>query len=239
MAAQVTQQLPLVEDPLLNAYVRRLGMLLARESARPRLEYEFYIINSAMVNAFALPGGHIYLTRGLIERTRNGSELAGVLAHEIGHVAARHGIQKLERHLRTGSLVGVMYEMILGGEPDLLRNNGLELAGVVWSASHSREDEREADRLAVDYLVDAGVDPGGIVSLLETLLREEASDSMRGAEAWFSTHPMTAERIREARSEIADGRQEAPDVEDLRLTSYPAFLRRISALPPPADLFHP
>ena len=103
MAAQVTQQLPLVEDPLLNAYVRRLGLLLAGESERPGLEYEFYIINSAMVNAFALPGGHIYLTRGLIERTENGAELAGVLAHEIGHVAARHGIQKLERHLRTGS----------------------------------------------------------------------------------------------------------------------------------------
>src|SRR5690606_18559669 len=140
--------------------------------ARPELEYHFYLIDSPVVNAFALPGGHIYLTRGLIERTRSGAEFAGVLAHEIGHIAARHGVQKLQRYLRTGSLVNVLYETLLGGEPELLRENSLQLATCVWSARHSRQDERDADRLAVHYLARSGVDPHAVLSLLETLMRE-------------------------------------------------------------------
>ena len=121
MAADINAQLPLVGDPVLNAYVGSLGRVLASVSERPNLEYRFYVINSSSVNAFALPGGHIYLTRGLIEHTRTGSELAAALAHEIGHVAERHGVDKMQRQLRTGSLVSVLYNVFLGGEPDLLR----------------------------------------------------------------------------------------------------------------------
>jgi predicted Zn-dependent protease len=234
MAAEINAQLPLIADPLLNIYVNDLGRGIADVSGRPALDYRFYIIDSRTVNAFALPGGHIYITRGLINRTRTGPELAGVLAHEIGHVAARHGVQKLERHLRTGSLVALMYQFILGGEPDLLRSNSLRLAGTLWNASHSREDEEEADRLAVDYLLDSRIDPEGIVTLLETLLEEEVADSGVVA-AWFSTHPMTASRIRIAEREIDDEMTDDHPPPDRELSSYPAFMRRISALPPPPD----
>ena len=241
MAAELNQYLPLVEDPLLRAYVTRLGRQLVEASGRPGLNYRFEIINSAEANAFALPGGHIYLTRGLIERTRTGAELAGVLAHEVGHVAARHGVQKLERHLRTGSLVSMMYQMILGGEPALLRQRGLELAGVLWNAQHSREDEEEADRLAVEYLLESGLDPRGIVSLLETLLAEEqAAGSTAPASAWFSTHPMTQTRIAITREEIREELAEDDSrARRLQLASYPAFLRRVASLPPPPDALAP
>jgi predicted Zn-dependent protease len=234
MAANINAQIPLVHNPLLNAYLTSLGQAIASVSQRPALHYRFYIINSATVNAFALPGGHVYVTRGLIERTESAPELAGVLAHEIGHVVERHGVEKLQRHLRTGSLVSVMYNILFGGEPGLLRENAVRLSGVLWSASHSREDEEEADELAVEYLLRAGVNPDGIVTLLETLLAEEQADTSRVA-SWFSTHPLTAQRIQLARAEIRDERDETKPVADLQLTSYPSFLKLVGMLPPPPD----
>jgi predicted Zn-dependent protease len=239
MAAEVNAHLPLVHDPVLNAYVTNLGRMLAKVSMRPKLDYHFYLINSAEVNAFALPGGYVYVTRGLVEETSGGDELAAVMAHEIGHVAARHGVEKLERYMRTGSLVNFLYTIILGGEPRLLRENALQLTGVLWSASHSREDEKKADQLAVDYLIRAGIDPNGMVTILETLLREEQADSARGTEvaAWFSTHPLTSTRIVEAKQDIRNElRQErSPSAPPFRITSYPAFLERVHMLPTPPD----
>ncbi|CAN5665223.1 M48 family metallopeptidase [soil metagenome] len=235
MAQDINGQIPLVDEPLLTHYVGTVGNSLASVSDRPHIPYNFYIINSAMVNAFALPGGHIYVTRGLMERTETGKELAGVLAHEIGHVAARHGVQKLQRHLRTGSMVNMLYTLILGGEPALLRRNSLQLAGVVWSASHSREDEEEADRLAVEYLGRAGIDPEGIVTLLQSLMEDGAEDTSRIA-SWFSTHPMTFERIAVAQQEIAQAETDdlSPALER-RIASFPVFLRLLAALPPAPD----
>jgi beta-barrel assembly-enhancing protease len=238
MAATVNQQLSLVRNPLLNAYVSSLGRAIAAVSGRPGLDYHFYIINSDAVNAFALPGGHVYITRGLIERTRSGPELAGVLAHEIGHVVRRHGVEKLQRHLRTGSLVNVLYSIILGGEPTLLHQNSLRLAGFLWTANHSREDEQEADKLAVQYLIRAGVDPRGMLSLLQSLLAVEQADSTTAASAWFSSHPLTASRIVQTEAEIRDDLKDVHTVANapaLRFSSYPAFLRLIAALPPPPD----
>jgi beta-barrel assembly-enhancing protease len=236
IASDINERIPLIRDPLLNAYVSRIGEQLVKVSDRPEVPYNFYIVNSAEVNAFALPGGHIYITRGLIARTESGNELAGVLAHEIGHVAARHGIQKLERHLRTGSLVGVMYRLILGGEPAILQQNALQLAGVLWSATHSRQDEAEADRLAVRYMLRSGVDPDGMLSLLETLVEEEHRDDRRVAE-WFSTHPLTEDRIVHIQSVIAEKTGDTPPVVRVRIPSYGLFLRRLALLPPPPDFY--
>src|SRR5690606_16631162 len=247
MAAEVNRQLPLARDPLLNAYLGQLGGTLAEVSGRPAIDYHFYLINSAVVNAFALPGGHIYVTRGLVEHTRNGAELAGVIAHEIGHVAERHGAEKLERYLRTGSLVSTLYNLLPFGEPALLQQNPTRLAGALWSARHSREDEQEADRLAVRYLLHAGYDPEAILTLLRSMLSGENPQSGR-LEAWFSSHPLTASRIEETQREIdrQAAREERADPPPPRapqriLASYPAFLRRVTALPPTPDspAFHP
>jgi beta-barrel assembly-enhancing protease len=242
MAVDINAQLPLVQDPILNGYVTSLGSLLAKVSERPGLSYRFYVINSPTVNAFALPGGHIYLTRGLIEQTRSGGELAAALAHEIGHVAERHGVDKMERQLRTGSLVGILYNLILGGEPDLLRRKALQLGGALWSARHSREAEQHADEKAVEYLLRAGIDPGAMVSLLRKLVAVESQDSSQVA-AWFSSHPLTRQRIAEAELEIAEVRQEIDAVEDEPvallpeyLQRYPLFLERLASIPGPSLL---
>ncbi len=241
VAGQINGQLPLVRDPALNQYVNRLGRLIARHSDRPGVPYRFYIVNSPAVNAFAIPGGHVYVNRGLIERTDNVSELSAVLAHEIGHVAARHGARTLERQLRTGSLISVMYRVILGTEPEILDQTALRLGSSLWTASNSRKAEMEADDLAVRYLIDAGVDPQGIVTFLNGLLREEtgtAGPSPATLE-WFSTHPMTSTRIAETQKEI---RRELPATGSPRLArdiaSYPAFLARVHQLPP-SPIPHP
>lgn len=238
MASEVNPHLPIISDPLVNAYLYSIGEQIAQVSGRRGVDYRFYLVNSDVVNAFALPGGHIYLTRGLIERTETGAEFAGVLAHEIGHVAARHGVQKLQRHLRTGSLVNVLYNTILGGEPELLRENSLQLANVVWTAGHSREDEREADRLAVQYLLDANVDPQGITSLLTTLLEEEGEDASQFGmlETWLSTHPLTTERIEAAERNIQRLGPEAEPEIDLNLGAFADFRSLVLSKAPPKPL---
>jgi predicted Zn-dependent protease len=153
-------------------------------------------------------------------------------------VVKRHGVGKLQRHLRTGSLVNVLYSVILGGEPDLLHQNALRLAGFLWTADHSRQDEKEADQLAVKYLIRAGIDPSGMLTLLQSLLKVEQTDTGRQAAAWFSSHPLTESRIADTRAEIGqDLRSEhaAPGAPALKFASYPAFLRMVTSLPPAAD----
>lgn len=238
IAMQASQQLALVTDSALNRYVQTLGIELARVSARPELPYRFYIIDSPAVNAFALPGGHIYINRGLLERTENVSELAAVLAHEIAHVAERHGAEMLERRLRTGSVVSVLYRLFLGDEPSLIRESALRISDAAWSAHHSRSDELEADRLAIEYVDRAGLDPTGMTTFLSGLLREEEQDP-RFLAPWFATHPMTGERIARAQQFI----QELPAHPGQRRTrdvaSYGRFLERLNALPPPPLLLPP
>lgn len=236
VAMQINQQVPLVRDVPLTLYVNDLGRLIAKRSGRPDLTYHFYIVDTPGINAFALPGGHVYVNRGLVERTSDVSELAGVLAHEIGHVAARHGAETLQRTMRTQSMAGVMYHLILGREP-LLDQDALNLGSSLWSARHSRADEAEADQLAVQYLVDAGIDPRGMLSLFSSLMEEERHDprAMAAADSWFSTHPATAQRLDATRARIRQVLSSLPAGRTLARNnpSYPAFLRRLDNLPSP------
>jgi beta-barrel assembly-enhancing protease len=231
IATQINMQVPLVQDVPLNLYLNDLGGLIARHSGRPGLQYHFYIVDSPSLNAFALPGGHIYVNRGLIERTSNVSELAGILAHEIGHVAARHGAENLQRQMRTRSMASTMYQLILGRKP-LLDQEALDLGGALWAAQHSRADEAEADQLAVQYLVNTGVDPRGMLSLFSALWEEEQQVAGTEAVSWFSTHPGTAARMQATRQQI---RALPPPPKPLATNndSYAAFLRRMAQLPPP------
>jgi len=233
IAAQLNSHLPLVRDVPLNLYVNDLGRMLARKSDRPGIPYNFYIVNSESVNAFALPGGHVYVNRGLIERTSNVSELAGVLAHEVGHVAARHGAKTLQRQLRTRSVSGLMYEVIFDRKP-LLDQEALDIGGQVWSAAHSRRDEQEADKLAVRYLLAAGVDPRGMLSLFGGFVKEEATTPTSSVGQWFATHPATLQRLEITRDEIRDRLPENKGHLATQVPSYDEFLRRLNGLPPPA-----
>jgi beta-barrel assembly-enhancing protease len=231
IAHEVNANVPLVRDAPLNAYVTDLGRLIASRSQRPELEYRFYIVDTESVNAFALPGGHIYVNRGLIQRTHNVSELAGVLAHEIGHVAARHGAKSLQRQLRTRSMSRFLYQTILGREP-LLGEEALDVAGALWMAAHSRADEQEADRLAVQYLIDTGVDPRGMLTLFDEFHRDDDTAAASPLHAWFATHPASSARMTATRMAIRQRlRGRHPELA-VQVPSYRQFMRRLADLPP-------
>ena len=231
IAAQINSRVPLVHDAPLNLYVNDLGRMIAKHSARPDVPYRFYIVDTEGVNAFALPGGHIYVNRGLIERTENVSELAGVLAHEIGHVAARHGAKTLQRQLRTRSMSGFLYKVLLDREP-ILDQEALDIGGEMWSAAHSRHDEQEADRLAVGYLIDSGVDPHGMLSLFNGFVKEEAAMPQGVVKQWFSTHPATIQRLKITSAEITEKLPSVKTHLATQVPSYEDFLRRLHELPP-------
>jgi predicted Zn-dependent protease len=230
IASQINAQVPLVQDVPLNLYVNDLGRMIAHHSARPDLQYHFYIVDSPALNAFALPGGHVYVNRGLIERTSDVSELAGVLAHEIGHVSARHGAHSLERQMRTRSMARVMYQLILDREP-MLRAEAIELGGALWNAQNSRAAEQEADQLAVQFLVQSGVDPRGMLSLFSALWEEEQRVPATQSVSWFSTHPGTAQRMQATRAQIRALPAPAHPLARNN-ASYDAFLRRLEEQPP-------
>jgi beta-barrel assembly-enhancing protease len=239
IAAQINAQVPLVEDPAVNLYVNELGQLLAQHSRRPHVPYRFYVVDADGMNAFALPGGHVYVNRGLIERTRNVSELAGILAHEIAHVSARHGAKNLQRHMRTSSMAGMMWQLILGREP-IVDHDAIHVGREIWRAQHSRRDEREADRQAVRYMVAAGVDPKGMLTMFDLLLEEEDRTQDAVSIQWFATHPPTEKRIEATRQHIGKVLPDPSPKLAKNVSSYPLFLERLQRLPPPPlKFFHP
>jgi predicted Zn-dependent protease len=199
-AAEINRQLPLVRDAAVNQYVNQLGRSIARYGAR-QLPYTFYVVNAQQVNAFAVPGGHVYVNRGLVERTRNMSELAGVLAHEIAHVEERHGVEQMERMQGANLGLSLAY-VLLGRAPSGVENAAINVGGGLWMARHSRGAENEADARAVPLLVRSGINPEGLPSFFNVLLAEQRRRPS-AVESWFSTHPTTSDRVTNTRNMIA------------------------------------
>lgn len=228
-AAQINQQLPIVRDAAVNRYINQLGNQIARAADTRGLQYTFYVVNSDVVNAFAVPGGHIYINRGLIEQTDNLSELAGVLGHEVAHVVARHGVDQMVRMQRAELGANLAY-VLLGRTPGQIEQVGLQLGAGAYFASHSREAEREADDLAVGYMVQSGIDPSGIVTFFQKLMSERQRQPGR-VEQWFSTHPLTEERVTNTRAAV----QAIPAAQRQNLTTntreYQQFQARVRQLP--------
>lgn len=200
VAAEIDQQLPLIEDPAAVAALNEIGTELARSADSTERRYTFYLVDSPEVNAFAIPGGHIYVNRGLIEQADELSELAGVLSHEIAHVTERHGIEQMEKQRNTGLLLSLFY-MITGTQPGLLEQVAIQGGAAALFAKYGRDAEREADEQAVQTLVEAGYDPEGMATFFEELLR--AQQRQPGTfEQWFASHPTSQERIDNARAMI-------------------------------------
>ena len=189
------------------------------------------MVNSDAVNAFAIPGGHVYINRGTIERADNMSELAGVLAHEIGHVAERHGIEQIQRAQNANTLVGVLYGVLLRRPPSGVERAGIQVGGSAVFAGYSRDAEREADRVAVPYLVRTGINPNGLATFFEELMAENRRNPSR-VEQWFSTHPMSQERVANTRAII----QATPGSNNANLTTdtrdFQSFRARVRSLTP-------
>lgn len=204
-ARQLARQYPPYADPALQDYVQSVGQRLAAASHRPGLSYRFTVVDSAEVNAFALPGGHVYITRGLLALLGSEAELAAVLGHEIGHVTARHGVRQHSVSQATGitAALGAVFF------PELASQSGQQLAGVLGTAlvrGYGREQELEADALGAEYLARTGYDPEAMRSVLSTLKTQEELERQRAAgegrpasvyHGLFATHPSSDQRIAE------------------------------------------
>jgi predicted Zn-dependent protease len=183
--------------------VERIGQRCAKASLRPNLLYKFHVIQSRQINGFSLPGGHIYVTTAML-RLANDDELASVLAHEVGHVVARHSLKTLKKSQEYNEIAKSLGELT-GVAGDAARDLGIALVQIVgqgFLTIHTRDEEREADFLGVRAMPPAGFDPQGMVTIFQKLLRIEAQDSdLLGS--LFSDHPDAQERIDNTRYEIA------------------------------------
>src|SRR5216683_1675798 len=183
--------------------VERLGQRCARVSLRPNMLYKFHAIQSREINGFSLPGGHVYITTALL-KLANDNELASVLAHEVGHVVARHSLKTLKQKQEYDDIARSLGELT-GVAGDLARDLGVALGEIVaqgFLTVHTRDEEREADLLGVRGMARAAFDPQGMVTMFQKLQRiEERDASLLGT--LFSDHPDAQERIANTRYEIA------------------------------------
>ncbi len=232
-AAKVAEQIGLVETPALSAYVADLGARLAKHSPRTDVQYHFAVADMEAPNAFALPGGWIYVSRGLLAICNSEDELAGVIGHEIGHVAARHSASRESRSIGVGllTLLGVLAAGAAGGEGAAQTVAQLgQVAGAGLIATYGRDQERQADRVGQELAARAGYDPAAISSFLGTLGRESAlrAGGKHRQPSFFDSHPMTDERVRNTEAFAASlGRANVPPIAPDR----PAFLARLAGLP--------
>jgi len=199
LAAEVEQQAKIVDDPVIAEYINRVGQNLARHSDS-KLVFTFKVIDSPQINAFALPGGFCFVNTGLILAADTEAEMAGVLAHEIAHVAARHGTRQASRG-QIASLATIPLAIALGGWAGYGVQQGAGFVIPVAFLRFSRGFEREADYLGLQYMYAAGYDPTAFVDFFEKLavLQKTKPGLMSSI---FSSHPMTDDRIQASQKEM-------------------------------------
>jgi predicted Zn-dependent protease len=227
-----------INNPKLQAYVNDLGQRLAKQSHRANLQWTFTVLDSPDVNAFALPGGYVYVTRGIMAYMDSEADLAGVIGHEIGHVTARHGAQRATKQQRAGA--GVMAATVLGVLLETVGVSGAAQAANQVStgiaagniASYSREQELQADKLGAEYLSRVGYNPKNMVDVINVLKDQErfAADNARAAGKkvpeggnWLASHPTNDQRLQQITT-IATGYQDKGTyVDDARGRYYQAI----------------
>lgn len=204
---QVLQQYRLVQDPDVADYVQDLGERIAASSRRPNLRYQFFVIDDPTVNAFALPGGYVYVFTGLLQIATSEEELSAAIAHEIGHVVARHGLRNVKKAQRTALIFG-----ILGAAGSVAAGGGsagqaAEIAAQLLAAGvltrNSRDFEREADFLGLYTMRAAGYQPSGMIDMFQRLNQAAASAKSSKGGGIFASHPDANERIRNTQTEIS------------------------------------
>ena len=230
-AARVASEMGIVNDPALTAYVSQVGQRVARQSPRQDVTYRFQIVDLPEPNAFALPGGYVYVSRGLLVIANSEDELANVIGHEIAHVAARHAASRQAKAVPVGILtaIGAIAAGVIGGGQAAQAVGQMgQTAGAGLIASYGRDQEHEADKLGQDYASRAGADPSSMSDFLRTL--ERATSTERGEQrgpSFLDTHPSTPERISLTESN-AKGLRFQPKTGVA--TSRNDFLRRLDGL---------
>jgi predicted Zn-dependent protease len=229
MDGEVRREMGVYEDAELQRYVESVGMRLARASQRPNLPWHFTVVDEPAINAFALPGGYIYITRGILPFLDTEAELAGVLGHEVGHVTARHSAQQYTKATTAG--LGVQLLSIFVPQAAPFQGLTEQALGVLF-LKYGRDDELQADRLGVDYTAKTGWNPAGVGGMLRTLARlDEANGSRRGVPNWLSTHPAPADRVEKVQAYIAEsGARPVGTSGTTTVADENAFRRRIDGI---------
>ena len=200
--AQVRKEVPEVRDAQASAFIRGLGARLVRQASGPEYPYSFSVADYREINAFALPGGPIWIHRGVLHAATNESQVAGVLAHEVAHVAQRHAAGQLTKGMMANLGLGLLGAVLGngGGASAAQAAAGLLTNGIFLK--FSRDDEREADRVGLRLMRRAGWDGRGMVELFE-ILQREARRNPGSVEVFFSSHPPPQDRISRLQADVA------------------------------------
>jgi predicted Zn-dependent protease len=222
---QVRRQLPQLHDSTTERYVSDLGRRLARVAPGPKYPYSFAVADYREINAFALPGGPVWINRGVLQIAGNESQVAGVLAHEIAHVARRHAADQLTKTIIANWGLGLL-GAVLGntGGASAAQIAARFIAGGVF-LRFNRDDERDADQIGLQILRRAGWDGRGMIELFQVLERTSARNP-GAVEVFFSTHPAPADRIRLLQSDVATQRSGRRD--STRFHDVQRHLRRLA-----------
>lgn len=221
----VVQEYGIYNDTELNSYVNRIGQEMSKNTHRPNLNYSFKVLDTPVVNAFAVPGGYVYFTRGIMAYLNNEAEFAGVLGHELGHINARHSAVKYSQMqlAQVGLVAGmVLSEKVAQYSPYLMA--GMELMFLKFS----RDDERQADDLGVIYSTSTGYNSLGMATFFETLERMHPS-SGQALPDWFSTHPNPVDRVAAVKRKTQEEQAKYPGKEFT--INRDAFLAKIDGIP--------
>lgn len=224
--AKVLRGAPRLPERGLEAYVERIGRRLAARSGGPRYPYTFDVANRAEVNAFALPGGPVWVNRGAIEAAQTESQLAAVLAHEVAHIARRHAADQLTKALAANLGLGVLGALLGNSGGALTAQMAAQAATGTAFLKFSRDDEREADRVGAEIMRRAGWDARGMLDFM-LVLQRKARHEPSAVDAFFSTHPSPADRIARLRAIVPRYAGGTRDTAQFR-----AIRRRLRELPP-------
>ena len=227
--AQVRQQVPALRDAQVNRYIDAIGRRIAARADGPRYPYSFDVANRREINAFALPGGPIWVHRGLIDAAQTEAQLAGVLAHEVAHVANRHAAEQITKGTFANVGLGLLGSLLGDGRGAHIAQLGAGFAANATMMKFNRDHEREADLKALRYMKSAGYDPRGMVEFLQVLRNRQRRDP-GSVQTFFSSHPAPAERIRRLQQEanrLAGGRRDSAAFRNVqaRLDRLPAAAR--------------
>src|SRR5215203_4845517 len=223
---QIQQQLGLYPDQELQAYVNRIGQKLAAASERPNLPWTFRVVDDPVVNAFALPGGFIYVTRGLLTHLTSEAELASVIGHEIGHVTGRHSVEQMSKAqlAQVGQIAGMVLRPELAQQFGNLAQQGLGLLFL----KYGRDDEREADDLGLRYMAREQYDPREMAGVFEVLKRVSEAEGAGRIPGWMSTHPTPENRIGRISEQVA--KLDASTFANARVGREP-YLKALDGMP--------
>jgi beta-barrel assembly-enhancing protease len=223
---EIRRQVPELRDEAVNRYIDGIGRRLAAHAPGAKYPYSFDVVNYKEINAFALPGGPIWVHRGAIDAARTEAQLAGVMAHEVAHIAERHAAAQLTKATIANGLLGLLAAATNDeGRGGAVARIGAGIAAQSVFMKFSRDDEREADRVGVEIMRRAGWDPHGMPEFL-AVLRDQQQRSPGSVETFFSSHPAPAGRVTELQQVVGNrsGRRDSQEFQEIQ--------RRLDAMPP-------